>query len=157
MLLLIFAAGLRWFPVSGRGGVEHIVLPALTLSMVSIARNARMVRSSMLDVLGQDYIRTARSKGLAERRVLYRHGLKNALIPVVTLIGIDLGYRLGGTVIVETIFAWPGMGRMIIQAINTKDMPLVQASVIVLALIFVAVNLLVDVFYVYIDPRIRFR
>jgi ABC-type dipeptide/oligopeptide/nickel transport system permease component len=156
MLLLIFAAGLRWLPVSGGGDVPHLILPAVTLAMVSTARNARMVRSSMLDVLSQDYIRTARSKGLAERPVLYVHGLRNALLPVVTLIGLDLGFILGGTVVVETIFAWPGMGRMIIQAINTKDLPLVQACVIVLALIFVAINLIVDLLYKYLDPRVRY-
>jgi peptide/nickel transport system permease protein len=157
VLLLVFGERLRWFPVSGRTGWSSIVLPALTLSALSIARTARMMRSSMLDALGQDYIRTARSKGLRERLVLYRHALKNSMIPVVTLIGIDVGYRLGGSVVVETIFSWPGLGRLLIQAINTKDVPLIQASVIVLALTFVLVNLAVDVIYAYLDPRIRLQ
>jgi ABC-type dipeptide/oligopeptide/nickel transport system permease component len=155
MLMLIFAVKLKWFPVSGRGSVKHLVLPAVTLSSFAMAQNARMVRSSMLEVLGQDYIRTARAKGLSNLGVLYRHALKNAMIPVITLIGIQVGYLLGGAVITETIFAWPGMGRLVVQAIVTKDIPLVQASVIVLALIFVLVNLVVDLTYAYFDPRIR--
>ncbi|NNF98189.1 MAG: ABC transporter permease [Desulfobacteraceae bacterium] len=155
MLMLVFAEILRWLPVSGRGGIEHIILPAITLSLMSIARNARMVRSSMLEVLGQDYIRTARAKGLSERIVQYKHALKNAMIPVMTIIGMDIGYRLGGSVIVETVFGYPGVGRMVIQSINNKDVPLLQACVIVLALLFVGVNLLVDFLYVYVDPRIR--
>lgn len=124
VLMLVFGEILRWFPISGRGGIGHVVLPALSLSMMSIARNARMVRSSMLEVLGQDYIRTARAKGLSRRIVLYKHALKNAMIPVMTIIGMDIGYRLGGSVITETVFAWPGLGRMVVQAINTKDIPL---------------------------------
>jgi len=155
MLMLIFAEIMGWFPVSGREGFKHVILPAVSLSLMSIARNARLVRSSMLEVLGQDYIRTARAKGLTNRVVLYKHALKNAMIPVMTLIGLDIGHRLGGSVITETIFAWPGVGRMVIQAINTKDIPLMQACVIVLALVFVGVNLLVDVLYSYVDPRIR--
>ncbi len=155
LLILIFAVRLKWFPVSGRGSWLHLVLPAVTLASYSIALNARMVRSSMLEVLGQDYIRTARAKGLTDWIILYKHAFKNALIPVITLIGIQIGFLLGGSVITETIFAWPGMGRLVVQAINTKDIPLVQASVIVFALIFIGVNLLVDLSYAYLDPRIR--
>lgn len=155
MLMLIFAVQIKLFPVSGRGSLRHLVLPAITLSSFSMAQNARMVRSMMLEVLGQDYIRTARAKGISERRVVYVHALKNAMIPVTTLIGIEVGYLLGGAVITETIFSWPGMGRMVVQAVLSKDIPLVQASVIVLALIFVMVNLAVDLTYAYLDPRIR--
>lgn len=157
MLILIFSVNLRWTPVAGRGGLEHLILPAITLGAFMMARNARMMRSSMLEVLNQDFIRTARAKGLKEQMVLYRHALRNALIPVVTLIGLQVGALLGGTVITETIFAWPGVGRLTIQAIYGKDIPLVQASVIVLATIFVLVNLIVDIIYTYLDPRIRLR
>jgi peptide/nickel transport system permease protein len=156
LLMLIFAVHLGWLPVSGRGSIAHLILPAITLASFPMAQNARMVRSSMLEVLGQDFVRTARAKGLTEWVVVLRHALKNALIPVVTLIGIQAGFLLGGAVITETIFAWPGMGRLIVQAIQTKDIPLVQSAVIMLALVFVSVNLAVDLFYAYLDPRIRF-
>jgi len=155
LLILIFSVKLRWFPVSGKGNWNQLVLPVITLASYSIAMVARIVRSSMLEVLAQDFVRTARSKGLSEWVVLYKHALKNSMIPVITLVGIQIGFMLGGSVITETIFAWPGMGRLIVQAINTKDVPLIQASVIVLALIFVGVNLLVDLSYAYLDPRIR--
>lgn len=155
MLILVFSVKLRWTPVSGRGSLSHLILPAVTLGAFITARNARMMRSSMLEVLNQDYIRTAQAKGLTERIVLFRHALRNAMMPVVTLIGLQVGALLGGSVITETIFAWPGVGRMIIQAIYGKDVPLVQAAVIVLASIFVVVNLLVDILYTYLDPRVR--
>jgi peptide/nickel transport system permease protein len=155
MLILIFGVGLRWTPVAGRGGLDHLVLPALTLSAYPIARNARMVRSSMLEVLGQAYVTTARAKGLREIIVLIRHALRNALIPVVTLIGLEFGSLLGGAVITESIFAWPGVGRLTVQAIYGRDIPLVQAAVIVLAAIFVVINLVVDLCYMLLDPRIR--
>jgi peptide/nickel transport system permease protein len=155
MLMLVFAATLRWFPVSGRGDVFHLVLPAVTLAAFPLAQNARMVRSSVLDVLGQDYVRTARAKGMVELTILRRHVLRNAMIPVITLIGIQAGFLLGGAVITETIFAWPGIGRLMVQAIHTKDVPLVQACVVVLALIFVFLNLVVDLLYARLDPRIR--
>lgn len=156
LLMLTFAVELGWLPVSGRGGLEHLILPALTLASFPMAQNARMVRSSVLEVLSQDFVRTARAKGLSERVVLSRHAFKNAIIPVVTLVGIQVGFLLGGAVITETIFAWPGLGRLIVQAIQTKDIPLVQAAVIMLAVIFVLINLAVDLFYAYVDPRIRF-
>jgi peptide/nickel transport system permease protein len=155
LLILLFSVELKWFPVSGQGTWQHLVLPAITLASYSMALVARMVRSSMLETLSNDYIRTARAKGLSEWRVLSKHALKNAMIPVITLVGLQIGFLLGGSVITETIFAWPGMGRLVVQAINTKDIPLVQASVIVFALIFVGVNLLVDLSYAYLDPRIR--
>jgi len=155
MLILIVGVGLRWTPVAGRGGLEHLILPALTLSAYPIARNARMMRSSVLEVLGQAYITTARSKGLREIVVLGRHAVRNALIPVITLIGLEFGALLGGAVITESIFAWPGVGRLTIQAIYGRDIPLVQAAVIVLAAIFVLINLVVDLCYVVLDPRIR--
>jgi len=155
MLILIFGVGLRWTPVAGRGGLAHLILPAITLAAYPIARNARMMRSSILEVLGQAYVTTARAKGLREFLVITRHAMRNALIPVVTLIGLEFGALLGGAVITESIFAWPGVGRLTIQAIYGRDIPLVQAAVIVLAGIFVVINLLVDLFYVVLDPRIR--
>ncbi|MBI4280062.1 MAG: ABC transporter permease [Armatimonadetes bacterium] len=155
MLILVAGSQLRWFPISGRGGVEHLVLPSVTLGTYFVARNARMVRSSMLEVLGQDYIRTARAKGLPEWRVIGRHALRNSLIPVVTLMGLDFGALLGGAVVVETVFAWPGVGRLMIQAIYVKDFPLVQGAVLMLAAGFVVINLLVDLTYAYLEPRAR--
>jgi peptide/nickel transport system permease protein len=155
MLILVVGVHLRWTPVAGRGGLESLILPAITLSAYPIARNARMMRSSILEVLGQGYITTARAKGLREYFVVTRHAMRNALIPVVTLIGLEFGALLGGAVITESIFAWPGVGRLTIQAIHGRDIPLVQAAVIVLAAIFVLINLLVDLIYVALDPRIR--
>ncbi len=155
MLILIFGVQLGWLPVSGRGGMEKLILPSITLATYSLARNTRVIRSSMLEVLGQDYIRTARAKGLADRAVVYAHALKNSLIPVVTIIGLEFGHLLGGAVIVETIFAWPGIGRLMIQAVYTKDFPLVQSAVTITALIFVSLNFAVDFVYSYLDPRVR--
>jgi ABC-type dipeptide/oligopeptide/nickel transport system permease component len=155
MLILIFSVTLQWFPSSGRGEIEHLVLPAITLGMFSMARTARMMRSSMLEVLGQEYIKTAKAKGLAPRVVILKHALKNASIPVVTIIGMELGTLLGGAVITETIFAWPGVGRLAVQAIYNRDYPVVQAAVFILASIFVLVNLVVDILYTYLDPRVK--
>jgi peptide/nickel transport system permease protein len=157
MLMLVFGVTLNWLPVSGRGGWQNIILPAITVAVFSTARNARMIRSSMLEVLGQDYVRTARAKGVHERLVVLRHAFRNALIPIVTLIALDFGALLGGAVITEQIFAWPGVGRLVLQAINTKDFPLVQAAVTVLALTFVLINLAVDILYTALDPRVRLR
>lgn len=158
MLMLIFAVWLGWLPVSGRyDGVRSMILPVLTLSFYDIARNTRVIRGSLLEVLGEDYIRTARAKGLVPRLVLMRHALRNALIPVITLIGMDLGSLLGGAIIVETIFAWPGMGVLTVNAINGKDMTLLQACVTLFALTFVAANLVVDFAYTYLDPRVRLK
>lgn len=155
MLILVFGVVLRWLPVSGSGGPLHLVLPAVTLATFSTARIARLVRSSMLDVLGEDYIRAAHAKGLAPRAVYYRHALRNALIPVITLLGIEVGSLLGGALITETVFAYPGIGRLTIQAIAARDLPLVQGVITFGALIFVLVNLAVDLSYSVLDPRIR--
>ncbi|OGL59950.1 MAG: ABC transporter permease [Candidatus Tectomicrobia bacterium RIFCSPLOWO2_12_FULL_69_37] len=155
MLILIFGVDLGWLPVSGRGTLAHLTLPALALSTYSIARNTRVIRSSMLDVLGNEYITTARAKGLSEWIVVHLHALRNAMIPVVTIIGLEFGHLLGGAVIVETIFAWPGIGRLMIQAVYAKDFPLVQASVTITALIFVTLNFIVDLLYSVLDPRVR--
>ncbi len=155
MLILIFSVTFQWFPSSGRGEIQHLVLPAVTLGMFTMARTARMMRSSMLEVLGQEYMKTARAKGLSPGIVILKHALKNASIPVVTIVGMELGTLLGGAVITETIFAWPGVGRLAIQAIYNRDYPVVQAAVFVLASIFVLVNLLVDILYTYLDPRVN--
>lgn len=157
MLILVFGVKLRILPISGTGSALHLVLPAITLSTYSVARNARLVRSSLLEVIAEDYVRTARSKGLRERTVLWRHAFRNSLLAVTSVIGLELGYLLGGAVIVETIFAWPGLGRLTIQAINGKDIFLVQGAVIFMAIIFVIVNLGVDLLYTVLDPRIRYR
>jgi peptide/nickel transport system permease protein len=157
MLILLFSVNLGWFPTSGRGTVRHLVLPAITLGSVLMALVTRLVRSGMLDVLGEDYVRTARAKGLTERAVIVRHALRNILIPLVTVIGLQLGALFGGAVITESIFAWPGVGRLALQAINARDYPLVQASVLVISVVYVFLNLAVDLLYVYLDPRIRYE
>ncbi len=156
MLILVFGVMLRWLPISGRGSPAHLILPAITLATFSTARVARLVRSRMLDVLGNDYIRTAKAKGLSPRRVHYVHALRNALIPVITLLGIEIGSLLGGALITETVFAYPGIGRLTIQAIHARDLPLVQGVITFGAMVFVMVNLLVDLSYSYLDPRIRY-
>lgn len=156
LLMLIFGVRLKWLPISGRGTWEHLLLPGFTLSAFSLARNTRLTRSSLLEIIQQDYIRTARAKGLPERLVVYRHALRNALIPLVTIVGLQLGFLLGGSVIIETIFAWPGVGRLIIQAIYNKDFPVVQAGVTMLATFFVLVNLGVDIVYAWLDPRVQY-
>lgn len=184
MFILLFASYLNWFPISGRldytidlarhtnfyvvdgilsgnwaaagNALRHLVLPAVTLSTVPLAIIARMTRSSLLEVLRQDYVRTARAKGLSEAKVVTRHALRNAFIPVVTVIGLNVGSLLSGAILTETIFAWPGMGRLVVDAIFARDFPLVQGTVLVIALLFVVVNLLVDLSYAYLDPRIRY-
>jgi ABC-type dipeptide/oligopeptide/nickel transport system permease component len=155
MLILIFAVELGWLPTSGRGGLERLILPAVTLGTHFMAVLARLTRTSMLEVLGQNYVTTARAKGLSERAVVLVHALKNAAVPVVTLIGLQFGTLLGGAVVTETIFAWPGVGRLAVQSIFVRDYPVVQAGVFVLALSFVAINLLVDLLYGWLDPRTR--
>ncbi len=157
MLILLFAVRLNLLPAFGTGSLRHLVLPAVTLGAFSMARIARLTRSGMLEVLGQEYVRTARAKGLSEIRVILKHGLKNAAIPVITIIGLDLGTLLGGAVITETIFAWPGVGRLAVQAIANRDYPVVQAAVFTLASIFVIINFLVDVLYTYVDPRVAYK
>jgi peptide/nickel transport system permease protein len=155
--IIFFAVWLRWFPTGGRGGWESLVLPAVTLAMNLVALIARTTRSCMLDVLGQDYIRTARAKGRSEEGVVWVHGLRNAFIPVLTVIGLQVGFLLGGVVVTETVFSWPGVGRLAVQAIYARDFPVVQAVVFLFAVIFVVVNLLVDLLYALLDPRIGYK
>jgi peptide/nickel transport system permease protein len=158
MLILLFASGLGWLPVGGygrSGDLRHIILPAVSLAAISVGYIARMMRSSMLEVIGKDYIRTARAKGLSKRVVVLRHALRNAFIPVITIIGINFASLLGGAVATETVFAWPGLGRATVDAIRVRDLPVVEGCVMFLALIFVIANLLVDLSYAWLDPRIR--
>ena len=166
VLMVVFALWLGWLPASGMyapygGGnlqdlLAHLALPAVTIAAASTTIVARLTRSTLLDVLGQDYVRTARAKGLGEGRVVVRHGLQNALIPIVTVVGVQVGYLLGGAVLTETVFAWPGVGTLMLQAILQRDFPLVQGCVLIVALTFVLVNLVVDLLYAWLDPRIRY-
>jgi peptide/nickel transport system permease protein len=157
MLILVFAVQFGWLPSQGygEGNVKYLVLPTLTLAAPGLARLTRLVRSGMLDVLGQDYVRTARAKGLREMGIIFGHALKNAAIPLVTIIGLDLGALLGGAVVTEQIFAWPGVGLEVVLAINGRDFPVVQAAVFVVATSFVLINLIVDLLYTWLDPRVR--
>jgi len=155
MLMLLFAVILGWFPAVGRGSLAHLVLPAISLGANSAAVIARMTRSSLLEVIRQDYIQTARAKGLAERIVLYKHAVKNVLIPIITVMGMQFGYLLSGSVLTETVFAWPGVGRLMVQSIYARDYPVVQGAILLVAINFVLVNLFVDVLYGYINPRVR--
>lgn len=157
MLMLLFSIKLGWFPAVGAESFKHLVLPAITLGANSMAIIARMTRSSMLEVIRLDYIRTARAKGLAEKVVILRHALKNALIPVVTVIGLQTGTLLGGAVLTEIVFAWPGIGRLLVEAILSRDYPVVQGVVLLVAIVFIFVNLIVDILYSYLDPRIRYH
>lgn len=157
MLMLLFSIKLGWFPATGADTWRHLILPAFTLGVASTAIIARMTRSSMLEVIRLDYVRTARAKGLTERLVILRHALKNALIPVVTVIGLQMGILLGGTVLTEIVFAWPGIGRLLVEAILARDYPVVQGVVLVIATMFILANLVVDIIYVYLDPRIRYQ
>ena len=155
VLILVFGVHLRWLPISGRGGLFHLVLPTITLALYTMGRNTRVVRAAILDVLGQEFIRTAHAKGLPSRRVLLRHILRNALLPIVTLVGLDFGVLLGGAIVTETVFAWPGIGRLVVNAVYQRDFPVVETAVIVIAAMFVALNLCIDLLYGYLDPRIR--
>jgi len=155
LLILVFSLWLGWFPVSGRGGPGAVVLPAVTLGTGLAAVLSRMVRSSLLEVLGEDFIRTARAKGLPPHRVILHHGLRNALLPVITLLGLQLGALLAGAVITETVFSWPGIGLLTIEAIQSRDYPVVQACVLLISLGYVLANLLTDIAYAWADPRIR--
>jgi ABC-type dipeptide/oligopeptide/nickel transport system permease component len=155
MFILLFSVQWTLLPSSGRSGPENLLMPAVTLGAPLMALVTRLVRSGMLDILGEDYIRTARAKGLPRPAVVYRHALRNMLIPLVTVVGLQLGALLGGAVITETIFAWPGVGRLVVTAITARDYPLVQAATLLVSVYFVVINLLLDVLYVYIDPRIR--
>lgn len=155
LLILVFSLWLGWLPVSGQDGVAAVILPALTLGTGLAAVLSRMVRSSMLEVLHEDYLRTARAKGLSPRRVILRHALRNAMLPVITLMGLQLGALLAGAVITETVFSWPGVGLLTIEAIQSRDYPVVQACVLLISVTYVIVNLLTDLAYAWIDPRIR--
>jgi peptide/nickel transport system permease protein len=156
MLVVLFAIDLRLLPAAGAGGPTSIVLPAITLASFSVGFIARQTRSAMLEVLGQDFVRTARAKGAAEPRVLVRHALRNALLPVVTTIGLQFGTLLGGAVLTETVFAWPGIGRLLVDSIFFRDFPVVQGVVLLIAVAFIAVNLVTDLVYAVVDPRIRY-
>jgi peptide/nickel transport system permease protein len=175
MFILFFGLTLRWFPISGHvpvlqpildgdiataiqnlpSAMRHLFLPGVTIATFSLSRNARLVRSSMLEVLAQDYVQTARAKGLHNRTVIMRHAFRNALIPIVTILGLEFGFLLSGVVVTETVFSWPGVGRLVFNAITQRDIPLVQASVVMFSLIFVILNLTVDLLYARLDPRIR--
>jgi len=175
MMILFLGLQLRWFPISGHvpfllpllqgdiikaitvfpQALYYLAMPAVAVGFYSLSRNARLVRSSMLEVLNQDYVRTARSKGISERAVVVRHALRNAWLPVVTMVGLEFGFLLGGVVVVEIVFSWPGIGRVVFNAINQRDIPVVQASVIILSLVFITLNLIVDLIYARIDPRVK--
>jgi len=157
VLILLFSVVLGWLPVSGRGGVAHLILPAFTLGAALAAILTRMVRASMIEELSSDYVRTARAKGLSERRVLFRHALPNALIPIITIVGLQFGALLAGTIVTETIFSWPGIGRLAVQAIAARDYPLLQGCILIIAVSYVAVNLLTDLVYAVVDPRVRLQ
>ena len=155
LLVLVFSLGLGWFPVSGRSGLLSLVLPAVTLGTGLAAILSRMVRSSLLEVMSEDYIRTARAKGLSSWTVWLRHGMRNALLPILTLLGIQLGALLGGAVITETVFNWPGLGTLLVESIQRRDYPVVQGCVLLISLSYVAINLVTDLCYARVDPRIR--
>ena len=155
ILILIFAIKVGWLPVSGAGGLSHLILPAITMGGALAAILTRMVRTSMLEELGQDYIRTARAKGLPERTVVYRHALRNAMVPVITVLGLQFGALLAGAIVTETIFSWPGIGRLTIQAIGNRDYYLVQGCILAIGLTYIAVNFLTDLLYSVANPRIR--
>lgn len=157
LLMLFFGVYLQWLPVSGYGRWDHLILPALTLGAAVTAIIARVTRSALLGVLSQDYIRTARAKGTTERMIIYRHALKNALIPVITIVGVQTGHLLAGAVVTETVFNWPGVGRLMINSIFQRDLPVVQGVVLLFALTFTLVNLAVDLLYASVDPRIRYK
>jgi len=156
LLMIIFSIELGWLPVSGRGGLAHLILPSFTLGMLMASILIRMIRSSLLDAIHQDYIRTARAKGLSERKVWLKHALGNSLLSVITIVGLQFGALLAGSIITETIFAWPGIGRLTIQAIQTRDYPLVQGCVLVISTTYLVVNFLTDILYHLTDPRVSY-
>ena len=155
ILILIFSVMLGWLPVSGRGGLSHLVLPAFTLGAALAAILTRMVRTSVIEELSADYVRTARAKGLSESAVLFRHAFRNALIPILTILGLQFGTLLAGTIVTESIFSWPGIGRLAVQAIGARDYPLLQGCILLIAVSYVFVNLLTDFIYAVVDPRVR--
>ena len=156
LLMIVFSIGLGWLPVSGRGGPQHLILPSFTLGMVMAAILIRMIRSSLLEAINEDYIRTARAKGVSERKIWLKHALRNSLLPVITILGLQFGALLAGSIITETIFAWPGIGRLTIQAIQTRDYPLAQGCILVISTSYLVVNLLTDILYRLVDPRVSY-
>jgi peptide/nickel transport system permease protein len=156
MLVVVFSITLQWLPAGGTGTWKHVILPSFTLAAFVVAFIARMTRSSMIEVLSQDYTTTARSKGLKEQVVIIKHALKNALIPIITVVGLQFGLLLGGAVLTETVFAWPGLGRLIVDSILGRDYPVIQGAILVFGLLYILVNLVVDLLYAYVDPRIRY-
>ena len=156
LLIIEFSVNHNWFPFYGREGISSFVLPSLTLGLGVAANIARLTRTSMLEVLGQDYIRTAKGKGVKNRKVIWVHALRNAAVPVVTIIGLQFGVLLGGQVVTETVFSWPGIGRMIVDALNTRDLQIVQGGILILAVTFTLTNLITDLVYALLDPRIRY-
>jgi peptide/nickel transport system permease protein len=157
VMIVVFAYWLRLLPIGGTGSWKHIILPAVTLSLPSVAMISRMTRSSLLEVLKEDYVRTARAKGVSEKVVILKHAFKNALIPIVTMSGLQLGQLMGGAILTETVFAWPGLGRLMIRAIFARDYILLQGAVLVFALAFVLINLIVDISYSFLDPRVSYK
>jgi peptide/nickel transport system permease protein len=157
VLILVFSVMLGWLPVSGRGGVSHLILPAITLGAALAAILTRMVRTSVIEELSSDYVRTARAKGLPESAVLFRHAFRNALIPILTILGLQFGTLLAGTIVTESIFSWPGIGRLSVQAIEARDYPLLQGCILLIAVSYVVVNLLTDLVYAFVDPRVRLQ
>ena len=157
ILILVFSIEIGWLPVSGRGGISHLILPAATLGAALAAILTRMVRGSMIEELSSDYVRTARAKGISEKSVLFRHAFPNSLIPVITIVGLQFGSLLAGTIVTETIFSWPGIGRLAVQAISARDYPLLQGCILIIAVSYVAVNLLTDLVYAIVDPRLRLQ
>jgi ABC-type dipeptide/oligopeptide/nickel transport system permease component len=155
VLILVFAVLIGWLPVSGRGGISHLILPAATLGAALAAILTRMVRTAVIEELSSDYVRTARAKGLTEAAVLFRHAFRNALIPILTILGLQFGTLLAGTIVTEKIFSWPGIGRLAVQAIDSRDYPLLQGCILLIAISYVAVNLLTDLVYAFVDPRVR--
>jgi peptide/nickel transport system permease protein len=155
LLIIVFGVKLGWLPVSGYGGLDHLIMPAFVLGGFYAAQVSRLTRTSLLDVLAQDFVRTGRAKGLTDRALLFKHALRNAALPVLTVLGLHLGQMLGGALIVESIFAWPGMGRLAVQAVLGRDFPVVQGAAIMGAAVFIAVNLIVDLMYGWVDPRLR--
>ena len=156
MLVVIFSVILHWLPAGGTGTWQHVILPSVTLAAFVVAFIARMTRSSMLEVLSQDYTTTARSKGLKEYVVIVKHALLNALIPIITVVGLQFGLLLGGAVLTETVFAWPGIGRLVVDSIQARDYPMIQGTILVFGLLYIGVNLVVDILYAYVDPRISY-
>ena len=157
VLILLFSVVLGWLPVSGRGGISHLILPAFTLGAALAAILTRMVRTSVIEELSADYVRTARAKGVSESGVLFRHALRSALIPILTILGLQFGSLLAGTIVTESIFSWPGIGRLAVQAIGARDYPLLQGCILLIAVSYVFVNLLTDLVYAVVDPRVRFE